>query len=186
VAIQEVLEKLIPREAPKAPSPALKPEPRRPPAGAGRSAMPQVVIEGMDNLMIRFARCCSPVFGDPLTGIITRGRGVSIHHRDCPALGRQVYHSERLVEVSWVDEHRKDRPVTLAISTRKSMKELLSLITLLEDEGTPITSGRITARQGVYTQHLTLRIDDSKHLKRILQRLNAIAGVRAERVLESA
>jgi (p)ppGpp synthase/HD superfamily hydrolase len=76
--------------------------------------------------------------------------------------------------------------VTLAISARHSVKELLESVRFLEEEGTPITSGRIASRGGVYTQHLTLRVNDSKQLKRILQRLNAIEGIRAERVLESA
>ena len=71
--------------------------------------------------------------------------------------------------------------------TDVTMKHLLSVIPLLEDEeGTPVTSGRITAKQGVYTQHLTALVADSRQLKRILQRLNAIPGIRAERVFEPA
>ncbi len=92
-----------------------------------------------------------------------------------------------MVEVDWVEDNQKVRPVTLEISTRKSMKDLLGVIGMLEDEErTPITSGRIASRQGLYVQHLTLMVDDSKKLRRILQRLNAIDGIRAERVLESA
>ncbi len=86
-----------------------------------------------------------------------------------------------------MDDTQKSQPVTLAIQALDSIKDLLEPIRLLEEEeGTPITSGRITSRRGAYTQHLTLQVDDSKQLKRILQRLNAIEGIRAERVLESA
>ncbi|MDH5751792.1 MAG: bifunctional (p)ppGpp synthetase/guanosine-3',5'-bis(diphosphate) 3'-pyrophosphohydrolase [Deltaproteobacteria bacterium] len=146
-----------------------------------------VIIDGLDNMMIRFAKCCSPVHGDPLAGIITRGHGVSIHHRDCKNLSQQIFSKERLIEAEWQDEHRKNRPVTLAISSSNSMKELLSLITMLEDdEGMKISSGRISSRQGMYTQHLTLMAKDSRQLEKVLQRLNAMEGIRAERVLESA
>jgi GTP pyrophosphokinase len=159
------------------------------PAGkqtARRTARNDLVVAGIENLMVRFAKCCAPVHGDPLLGIITRGRGVSVHHRDCAALARQVYHELRVVDAQWADEAGAQRPVTLAIRATTSMKHLLSVIPLLEEEGTPVTSGHITAKQGVYTQQLTLLVEDSRQLKRILQRLNAIAGIRAERVLESA
>jgi GTP pyrophosphokinase len=185
ISLKTALERLFP---PEEKSPAERPASSKPapPKKAPRRAGRDLIIAGMENLMVRFAKCCSPVHGDPLVGLITRGRGVSVHHRDCAALGRQVYHENRVVEVRWADEVSAQRPVTLAIQATTSMKHLLSVIPLLEEEGTPVTSGHIKARQGVYTQHLTLLVNDSRQLKRILQRLNAIAGIRAERVLESA
>jgi GTP diphosphokinase / guanosine-3',5'-bis(diphosphate) 3'-diphosphatase len=191
IAIHDVLERVLPRaeSAPKAAAP--KPAPKAPGKAALRAereakARQVVTIAGLDNMLIRFAKCCTPVHGDPVVGIITRGRGVSIHHRECRNLARQFFHEERMVEVEWAGDAARGRPVTLAISTRGSMKELLDSISFLEAEGTPITSGRMASHRGVYTQHLTLMVEDSKQLKRILQRLNAIAGIRAERVLESA
>jgi GTP diphosphokinase / guanosine-3',5'-bis(diphosphate) 3'-diphosphatase len=193
ITIRDVLERLLPRAEPAgkgapAPLPARTAKGGKAAKGAhGKPRPGQVVtIAGLDNMMIRFAKCCTPVYGDPVVGIITRGRGVSIHHRECRNLGRQFIHEERMVEVDWADDAARGRPVTLAISTRGSMKDLMESISFLEAEGTPITSGRIASRGGVYTQHLTLMVDDSKQLKRILQRLNAIAGIRAERVLASA
>jgi GTP diphosphokinase / guanosine-3',5'-bis(diphosphate) 3'-diphosphatase len=192
ISIREVLERVLPR-AEGAPRPAPAREAGREPAapkaarGAARAKpAPVVTISGLEHMLIRFAKCCTPVYGDPLVGIITRGRGVSIHHRECRNLARQFIHEQRVVEVDWTEEAARGRPVTVAISTRGTMKDLLESISFLEAEGTPITSGRIASHQGVYTQHLTLMVEDSKQLKRILQRLNAIAGIRAERVLESA
>jgi GTP pyrophosphokinase len=181
ISVRDALDRLFPREEGE-PAPAHAPA-RPSPARRSKAV---VSIAGMDNMMTRFAKCCTPVYGDPILGIITRGHGVSIHHRDCRNLARQFIHEERRVEVDWVEETGGERPVTLAISARHSVKELLESVRFLEEEGTPITSGRIASRGGVYTQHLTLRVNDSKQLKRILQRLNAIEGIRAERVLESA
>lgn len=146
-----------------------------------------VSIDGMDNMMVRFAKCCTPVFGDPLAGIITRGSGVSVHHKACRNVNQKVYHEARFVEVQWAGEQRKRRPVNLSMTGRKSMKELLNLIGVLEEEEkTLITSGSISSKRGVYTQHFTIMVSDSKQLNRILQRLNAMEGIRAERDLESA
>jgi GTP pyrophosphokinase len=189
VRMSEVLARLFPKAEPAAAKPA--PGSAAPPGAAPKRAPAEgarqvVTVSGLDQMLMRFAKCCSPVHGDPVVGIITRGRGVSIHHRDCRNLSRQFIHEERMVEVDWAEEPAQGRPVTLAISARGSMKALLASIALLEEEGTPITSSRMAAQQGVYTQHLTLRVDDTKQLRRILQRLNAMEGIRADRVLESA
>jgi len=189
ISIHDVLGRVLPRteraEAPPAGKAGPHPAARQ---GAGKEPSRQVVtISGMDQMMMRFAKCCTPVHGDPVVGIITRGRGVSVHHRDCPNLTRQFIHPQRVVEVDWSEAQPvRGRPVTLAISTRGSVKDLLESISFLEAEGTPITSGRMASHKGVCTQHLTVMVNDSKQLKRILQRLNAMAGIRAERVLESA
>jgi GTP pyrophosphokinase len=183
VSVKAALERIFPAD-PKAAAVKAPPKAKAAKSGGARSGL---VIAGLDNLMVRFARCCAVVHGDPVVGIITRGRGVSVHHRECANLARRVFHEERLVSVQWAEDAGTQRPVKLTIRAATSMKHLLSLIPLLEEEeGAAVTSGHITAKQGVYTQHLTLLIGDSRHLRRILQRLNAIAGIRAERVLESA
>jgi (p)ppGpp synthase/HD superfamily hydrolase len=112
---------------------------------------------------------------------------VSVHRRDCATLARYGSEPGRRVQVEWADPGTEERLVTLAIRTTDSMTRLLELVTLVEQQkGLSIASGRIASKQGVYTQHLTVRVSDPRQLKRVLQRLNAVAGVRAERVLESA
>ncbi|MDH4248835.1 MAG: RelA/SpoT family protein [Deltaproteobacteria bacterium] len=190
VKLDEVLSKLFPsRDTPPAASSArVVPAPVSAPAREkSAGSRTPVTVAGMDQVLVRFAKCCTPVHGDPLQGIITRGHGVSVHHRECGNLKRQVFHTERLVDVEWQEDLGKMRPVTLVITTRRSMKDLLHLVALLEEkEGAAITEGRISSRQGEYTQHLTLMIKDSQQLKRVLQRLNAMEGIRAERELDSA
>jgi len=182
VNIRDLLTRLFPtgdagEETPAAPPP---PKPKR-------KARSVVTIGGLDNMMTRFAKCCTPLHGDPVVGIITRGRGISVHHRECHNLTRQVIHEDRMVEVDWVEDDLLERPVTLAISAVGSVQDLLETIRILEEEEKmPITSGHIASHRGVYTQQLTLMVSDSRRVQRILQRLNAMEGIRAERVLESA
>lgn len=176
--ISEVLEKLFPTEQPKLPTTLVKKSP-------ARKKKSLVQVEGLDNIPVRFAKCCSPVYGDPIKGIITQGRGVSVHHPDCHNLGQQVYDQGRVVQTAWVEANKGPRPVNLVITARKSMKDLISLIGLLEeDEGLTLNSGSITSRNGVYTQLLTFDMEDSGKLKRILTRMNAMPGIHAERVLQ--
>lgn len=190
IHFREVLDRLYP---PDTQSPARKPA-ESPGKSPGKSSVKKakkpaskgvVRIDGMQNLMSRFAKCCSPLHGDPLIGIITRGRGVSIHHRECRNISRQVFHEERFVEVDWASDFQAAaRPVTVEIRSGKSMQDLLESIRFLEDDGIPITSSHMDSGKGAITQRLTLMVEDTKRLRTILQRLNAIEGVRAERAFE--
>ena len=137
--------------------------------------------------MVRFAKCCAPVYGDEIKGIITRGRGVSVHQPGCHNLTEQLYRERRIVEVEWVESYRELKPVTLAVKATTSMKDLIAQVEKLEEEGSlPITPGRIISRRGVYTQHVTLMVGDERQLDRIVSRLNARKGISAARILESA
>ena len=183
VNLKAMLQKLFP-DSGEAPA-SMPPPPRK--ARSKRKRVQLVSISGMDNLMVRFAKCCAPVYGDPIKGIITRGRGISIHRPDCHNLTEQMYEQRRVVEVQWVENSGDLKPVSLAVRATTSMQDLISLVDRLEEEeNAPITPGRITARRGVYTQHLTLMVGSAKQLNKILSRLNAMKGISAERNRESA
>ena len=93
-----------------------EPKPERPRSTADNG----IKVKDIDNVMVRFAKCCNPVPGDPVIGYITRGRGVSVHRADCVNLAEGFVDSNRLIEVSWVGEQsflqrrnpigRTDRP----------------------------------------------------------------------------
>ncbi|CAM5221856.1 GTP pyrophosphokinase OS=Ureibacillus acetophenoni OX=614649 GN=SAMN05877842_102319 PE=3 SV=1 [Ureibacillus acetophenoni] len=75
-----------------------------------------VVVKGIDNLLIRLSRCCTPVPGDEIVGFITKGRGVSVHRADCPNVNEGD--NERLIEVEWEhaeNQSRKEYPVDIEV-----------------------------------------------------------------------
>lgn len=69
-----------------------------------RKAKSPVIVEGLDNMMVRFARCCTPVRGDDIIGYVTMGKGVSIHRKDCSGFNKMKKTDERLVKAHWSDE----------------------------------------------------------------------------------
>src|SRR5260221_8822598 len=88
------------------PTTVRQPRPRKERPAAG------VHVEGLDDVMVRLSRCCTPVPGDEIMGFVTRGRGVSVHRTDCANAAGLVGHAERLIEVEW--DH--DQPATFVVS----------------------------------------------------------------------
>jgi GTP pyrophosphokinase len=138
-------------------------------------------------VVVRFAKCCVPVEGAPIVGIVTRGGGVSIHRPGCHNISELVVSEGRLVDAEWSSSDAPPRPVNLALRAALPPEKLAGLISKLEREvGVSIIPGRFSTRQGVSIQHLTVASADSETIDLVLSRLNGAEGVHAVRVMESA
>jgi GTP pyrophosphokinase len=84
-----------------------------------------VLVKGLDDIMVRFAKCCNPLPGDQIAGYITRGRGVSVHREECASLLSSGF--ERRIEVDWDHEAEEVHPVGLAVICA-NVKGMLSAI----------------------------------------------------------
>ncbi len=141
-----------------------------------------VIIENMDNCLVKFARCCNPLPGDEIIGYITRGYGVSIHKRDCPNVPRDVKASpepERWVNAWWEsDSGRTDFKATLAVRTADRMGLLADITTQLASMHVMIhalNSKDIGAGEALVG--LTIAVNSLEHLKTVIARLERIPGV---------
>jgi GTP pyrophosphokinase len=85
-------------------------------------------VEGIDDVLVHYARCCSPVKGDPVIGFVTRGRGVSIHRRNCQKI--MELDNDRRISVSWVHDAQMLRPIAITVTTndREGMLTDLSAV----------------------------------------------------------
>jgi len=143
-SVHQVLNKLAPN--------ALLETPEKPKSAATRPApVDGVRIRGVDDLLVRFARCCNPLPGDPIVGFITRGRGLTVHARDCLTVAKSVLDRERLIDVEWDVEEPGKRPVRIAVYIGKDRPGLLSEIT-----------GAISARNGNITKAEVTVTDDRR------------------------
>lgn len=153
--------------------PEIKPI-KRPPQAA-----PGVVVQGIDNLLVRMARCCNPVPGDRIAGFITRGRGVSVHRRDCPNLAlQQVADSGRLLEISWEEAVGHSYPVEIEITAQDRANLLADVMTAVSESKVSITAvnGRTDKnRQAVI--HLTLIVRDRAHLEQVMSKVKRVKDV---------
>lgn len=135
-----------------------------------------VVIKGVDNLLIRFSRCCKPLPGDDIVGYVTRGRGVSIHRADCP--NAKAASPERILEVEWGSSENQAFPVGLVISAWDRKGLLHEIMTVLAELRSNILAiNGATLRDGSAQINVTIEVHDLDHLKRVLEKVKSIKTV---------
>lgn len=146
------------------------------PATTGDSAK-GVKILGTGGLLVNIARCCSPMPGDEIVGYITRGRGVTVHRRDCANV-LSLSDPERLIDVAWGglnDEQRFSVPVEIVAYDREGL--IRDISTIIADEKVNISEVRVSTRQEIATFHITLEITNNHQLTRILGKIEQLPSV---------
>ncbi len=142
-----------------------------------------VRVEGIDNLLIRLSRCCNPVPGDDIVGFITKGRGVSVHRKDCPNLVTDDA-KERLIPVEWETglNDRKEYNVEIEITgfdRRGLLNEVLQAVNEAKTD-ISVVSGK-TDRNKITTITMTISILNVSHLQKIVDRIKQIPDIYAVR-----
>ncbi|MEN0649930.1 bifunctional (p)ppGpp synthetase/guanosine-3',5'-bis(diphosphate) 3'-pyrophosphohydrolase [Caldifermentibacillus hisashii] len=138
-----------------------------------------VRVKGIDNLLIRLSKCCSPIPGDEIVGYITKGRGVSVHRTDCPNVkGDDV--KDRLIPVEWEGyaSTNKEYNVDLEINgydRRGLLNEVLQAIAETKTNITQVTGK--TDRNKIVTIHLSISIQNVAHLKKVVDRIKQIHDI---------
>jgi len=137
-----------------------------------------VVVEGLADMWVRLARCCSPVPGDDIVGFVTVGRGVSVHRADCTnihALGDQP---ERMIEVAWSAEQVGSFRVWLQVEALDRPKLLKDVTSVLSDLGTNIhTSSSAIGKDRVAILRFEVEVSDTGRMDRALAEVRAVDGV---------
>mgnify|MGYP001050333520 CR=1 FL=1 len=149
----------------------LDPDRRRSPADVG------VGVKGVDNLLIRLARCCNPVPGDPIIGYITRGRGVSVHRANCPNV-MKVDNPERVIRVEWEEKHPTYYQVEIQVEAVDRPRLLRDVMESLGETKTNIKGVNArTNKNGIANIDIVLEIKDLEQLKFLMQRLGRVRDV---------
>lgn len=139
-----------------------------------------VVVKGEHDMVVHFARCCTPVPGDPIFGYITRGRGVSVHRRDCPNAGQLMLDVERIIDVEWVTGVNQTFPVTVHVIAQERAGIMMEITQLLL--GMKINTKYLTAKSLGDSVDITLTFDvnNADQLQNIIkgiERLDAVISV---------
>ena len=151
------------RKSTLAPGATLETVERAKPAAGTRPKTDQGVrIRGVEDLLVRFAKCCNPLPGDAIVGFITRGRGLTVHARECLTVAKSVLDRERLIDVEWDVEEPAKRPVRVAVYIGNDRPGLLSEITgAISSRNGNIT--KAAQKLGISRRTLHRKINEMKH-----------------------
>ncbi len=151
------------------------------PLKAGKGDKSGVRVKGIDNCLVKFAKCCNPLPGDEIIGYITRGRGVSVHRADCLSI-RDIEKSdaatERLIEVEWTISETAVYQTELLITANDRTGILVDLTVLLNEMKIPLRA--VTARtvkDGLCMITMTAEIKNSEQLGRAIAKLKTVKDV---------
>ena len=152
--------------------------------GIGRRSRPDsgdagVVVEGVDGeLLVKLARCCTPVPGDEIQGFVTRGSGVSVHRVDCVNLEELRSQPERLVAVHWAPTAKSTFMVAIQVEALDRPRLLSDITRIISDQHVNILSASLsTSRDRVAKSKFTFEMADAKHLGHVLSAVRTIDGV---------
>ena len=163
LALSNLMSKLYPQEeeAPEKPS-MIKKFVDRARGGKG------IRVEGMGNMMFRFANCCAPVPGERIVGFITRGRGLSIHRADCVNAIIAAQEPERRVEVSWDVGSDQSFLVRLAIVVEYRKNILYDITEVVANCDAEVRGAELSSKEAIAVGHFVIEIKNISHLNRVI------------------
>ncbi|MGO3327117.1 RelA/SpoT family protein [Gordonia sp. (in: high G+C Gram-positive bacteria)] len=137
-----------------------------------------VVVEGIDNVLVKLAKCCTPVPGDDILGFVTRGGGVSVHRADCTNAHELRTQPDRLVPVSWAATTSAVFLVAIQVEALDRHRLLSDVTRVLADERVNLLSASLTtSRDRVAISRFTFEMGDPKHLGHVLNVVRNVEGV---------
>ena len=145
-----------------------QPQPKR-----ASTASNGVIVKGESGMLVRFARCCSPLPGDKIIGYITRGRGVSVHRADCPSLKDAGMEQERLIEVEWEDQNPSgtyEAEIRIVCYNRTGLLAELSVMFASMDVPVSAISAR-ALKDNTFLFNISLIIKNTQQLAKIIRDL---------------
>ncbi|HEY6326937.1 MAG TPA: bifunctional (p)ppGpp synthetase/guanosine-3',5'-bis(diphosphate) 3'-pyrophosphohydrolase [Candidatus Cybelea sp.] len=152
---------------------------RRPTPRKGVRRSSGVRIAGVDDVLVRLSKCCSPVPGDPIIGYVTIGRGVSVHRADCPNVAYMNATPERILQAQWIDDAGLTHGVDVEVEADDRSQLLQDIMAVFSGLKTQVSSVNARVRRdGVAVASLTVQIRDLDHLHKLLTKLETLKNVR--------
>lgn len=137
-----------------------------------------IVVKGIDDVLVRFAKCCAPVPGDQIIGYITRGRGVTIHRSDCPNFEKSEDTENRFIEVAWANSKNESYHASVqvvAVNRKGIMADITLIVNHLDMDMTGINAK--VDKTGTVTVNLSVEIHGIEELQKLMQKLKSLQDV---------
>jgi GTP pyrophosphokinase len=142
-----------------------------------RGSAKGVRVQGIDNLLIHFGKCCQPVPGDRILGFVTQGQGVVIHRADCKNILKHMENPERNIEVEWDVEQNKRFMVRLHMLGEDRKNFLRDVSESISQTDTNIVSVEMRAQDSLVHSNIIIEVENLQHLTRVINKISKVNGV---------
>jgi GTP pyrophosphokinase len=149
---------------------------RRTPSATASSDL-GIQIDGIADVLVRLAKCCKPVPGDPILGYISLGRGITIHREDCPNARALKRNPERFTPVSWGGANQQSFRVEIAVDAWDRARLLEDLSRAFAENGVNIVSANCAMEDQMVHDRFTVEVGDIETLKSSIQALRHVESV---------
>jgi len=137
-------------------------------------------VDGLNDPMVRLAACCKPMPGESIIGYVTRGRGISVHHKDCPN-AKRYFHTEpeRIIDVSWGNVSVGSYQVELEAVCTDRDRLLMDILAIMAETKTPVSGAHAAVDRKTKTCSIFIKIEvkSMEQLEYLMQRVQRIKDV---------
>ena len=164
--------------SPSADSTVLEPIKSKPSKVVRKSS--DVIVRGLEDVLVRLSHCCNPVPGDEIIGFVTRGRGVTVHRANCPNAKSLMSSPERIIDVEWAESTRSREVynVEIFIEAIDRLRLYQDVTVALGSSGVNILNATMTAhKDGIVEMRYLFEVSEIAHIEKILRVLKEIEGV---------
>jgi len=135
-----------------------------------------VIVKGLDDILVKFSKCCNPLPGDPIIGYITQGQGVAIHRKNCINVLKMS--SERIIDVEWASDIKESYPASICIKTDDRHGLLADISAVISKAGINILNAHSeTSDEGIGVFYFTIMVESSRQLKKVMKELRRVKTV---------
>ena len=142
-----------------------------------RSKSKGIILDGIDNLMVNFGKCCNPIPGDELIGFVTRGRGITVHQSTCKSLPLLSHESDRLIPVEWNVKSSDHFNVRLKVVVQDYKGALKDMSECISKQNVNIASVDIKVKESVAVAHFIVQVKNNRQLNRLMRKMTKLKNV---------
>ena len=137
-----------------------------------------VVVKGIDNCLVKLSKCCNPLPGDEIIGYITKGRGVSVHRKDCVNVKDLLTEENRIIDVKWYEEAKENYNVTLEVLANDRKGLLVDILnTVKETKANLMGVSTKTTKERIAIMDIDLEVENIEELNKVIRNIKKVDSV---------
>lgn len=137
-----------------------------------------VTVSGLENVMVRFSRCCRPIPGEDIIGFITRGKGITVHRSNCPNIVAQDIPQDRVIKVDWNPDSAILFPVEIEVEAFDRVGVLKDILGQISEIKTNVSAARVSTKRGSSAfLRLTVDVKDKKQIDQVIAAIKKVSDV---------